>query len=90
MFGIIVNLFLFEITTHGISTMTKPITNDSIKIGKYNMIPHFCKNDLTPYIQSTIEPIVLIVTTQVQVPDPETAHLQTPSSHRRPYHHNRL
>jgi hypothetical protein len=54
------------------------------------MIPDFYKNDLTPYIQSTIKPIVLIVTTQVQVPDPEAAHLQTPSSHRRHYRHNGL
>jgi uncharacterized membrane protein YgcG len=82
--------FFIEITTDGISTMTKPITNDSTKKGKYNMIPDFCKNDLTQYIQSTIKPIVLIVTTQVQVPDPEAAHLQTPSSHRRHYRHNGL
>jgi hypothetical protein len=39
---------VFEITTDGISTMAKPITNDSTKKGKYNMIPDFCKNDLTP------------------------------------------
>jgi hypothetical protein len=82
--------FFFEITTVGISTMAKPITNDSIKKGKYNMIPDFCKNDLTPYIQSTIKPIVLIVTTQVQVPDPEAAYLQTPSIHRCHYRHNGL
>jgi hypothetical protein len=49
-----------------LSTMAKPITNDSTKRGKYNMIPDFCKNDLTPYFQSTIKPIVLIVTNKVQ------------------------
>jgi hypothetical protein len=70
--------------------MAKPITNDSTKKGKYNMIPKFCKNDLTPYIQSTIKPIVLIVTTQVHVPDPEAAHFQIPSIHRRHYRHNGL
>jgi hypothetical protein len=73
--------------------MAKAITNDSTKKGKYNMILDFCKNDLTPYIQSTIKPIVLIVlivTTQVQVPNPEAAYLQTPSSHRRHYRHNGL
>jgi hypothetical protein len=42
--------------------MTKPITNDYTKKEKYNMVPHFCKNDLTPYFESTIMPIVLIVT----------------------------
>jgi hypothetical protein len=77
----------FEITNDGISTMAKPITNDSIKKGKYNMVPDFCKNDLTPYFQNTIKPIVLIVTNQVQRPDPEVAHLQTPSSHCRHYRH---
>jgi hypothetical protein len=66
--------------------MAKLIT----KKGKYNMVPDFCKNDLTPYFQSSIKPIVLIVTNQVQVPDPEVAHLQTPSNHRRHYHHNGL
>jgi hypothetical protein len=70
--------------------MAKPITNDSAKKGKYNMISDFCKNDLTPYIQSTIMPIILIITTQVHVPEPEAAHLQTPSSHRRHYRHNGL
>jgi hypothetical protein len=55
--------------------MAKPITNDSTKKGKYIMVPDFCKNDLTPYFQSTIKPIILIVTNQVQVPDPEAAHL---------------
>jgi hypothetical protein len=70
--------------------VTKPITNDSTKKGKYNMILDFCKNDLTPYFQSTIKPIVLIVTTQVQVPNPEAAHLLTPSSHRRHYRHKGL
>jgi hypothetical protein len=39
------------------------------------MVPDFCKNDLTPYFQSTIKPIILIVTNQVQVPDPEVVHL---------------
>jgi hypothetical protein len=73
--------------TTGISTMAKPITTDSTKKGKYNMVPDFSKNDLTPYFQSTIKPIVLIVTNQVQVPDLEVAHLQTPSSHRRHYRH---
>jgi hypothetical protein len=58
--------------------MAKPITNESIKKGKYNMVPDFCKNDLIPYFQSSIKPIVLIVTNQVQVPDPEVTHLQTP------------
>jgi hypothetical protein len=57
---------------------------------KYNIISDFYKNDLTPYIQSTIKPIVLIVTTQVQVPNPEAAHLHTPSSHCRHYRHNGL
>jgi hypothetical protein len=70
--------------------MAKPITNESTKKGKYNMVPDFCKNDLTPYFQSSIKPIVLIVTNQVQVPDPEVAHLQTPSNHRRHYRHNGL
>jgi hypothetical protein len=42
--------------------MVKPITNDFIKKGKYNMVPDFCKNDLTPYFQNTIKPIVFIVT----------------------------
>jgi uncharacterized membrane protein YgcG len=70
--------------------MAKPITNDSIKKGKYNMVPDFRKNDLTPYFQSTIKPIVLIVTNQLQVPDPEVAHFQTPSSHRRHNRHNGL
>jgi hypothetical protein len=55
--------------------MVKPITNNSTKKGKYNMVPDFFKNDLTPYFQSTIKPIILIVTNQVQVPDPEAAHL---------------
>jgi hypothetical protein len=77
----------FEITTSGISTIVKPITNDSTEKGKYNMIPDFCKNDLTPYFQSTIKPIVLIVTNQVHRSDPEVAHLQTPSNHRRHYRH---
>jgi hypothetical protein len=54
------------------------------------MVPDFCKNDLTPYFQSSIKPIVLIVTNQVQVPDPEVAHLQTPLNHRRHYRHNGL
>jgi hypothetical protein len=63
--GAMFYFFFFEITTDGILTMAKPITNDSTKKGKYNMIPDFCKNNLTPYIQSTIKPIVLIVTTQV-------------------------
>jgi hypothetical protein len=70
--------------------MANPITNESIKKGKYNMIPDFCKNDLTPYFQSSIKSIVLIVTNQVQVPDPEVAHLQTPSNHRHHYRHNGL
>jgi hypothetical protein len=70
---------IFEITTDGTSTMAKPITNVSTKRGKYNMIIYFCKNNLTPYFQSTIKPIVLIVTNQIQVSDPEVAHLQTPS-----------
>jgi hypothetical protein len=83
-------LLFLEITTDGISIMAKPITNDSTKKGKYNTIPDFCKNDLTPYIQSTIKPIVLIITTQVHVSDPEAAHLQTPSSHRHRYRHNGL
>jgi hypothetical protein len=54
------------------------------------MISNFYKNDLTPYFQSTIKSIVLIVTTQKQVPDPEAAHLQTPWNHRRHYRHNGL
>jgi hypothetical protein len=70
--------------------MVKPITNETIKKGKYNVVPDFCKNDLTPYFQSSIKSIVLIVTNQVQVPDPEVAHLQTPSNHRRHYRHNGL
>jgi hypothetical protein len=61
--------------------MVKSITNDFTKKGKYNMIQDFCKNDLTPYFHNTIKPIVLIVTNQVQRPDSEVAHLQTPSSH---------
>jgi hypothetical protein len=69
--------------------MAKPITNDFTK-KKYNMVPDFCKNNLTPYFQSTIKPIVLIITNQVQVPDPEVAHLQTPLSHRSHYRHNGL
>jgi hypothetical protein len=80
----------FEITTDGISTMAKPITNDSTKKGKYNMVPDFCKNDLTPYFKNTIKPIILIVTNQVKGPDPEVAHLQTPSIHRYHYHHKGL
>jgi hypothetical protein len=36
--------------------MAKPITNDSIKKGKYNMDPE----DHTPYSQITLKPIVLI------------------------------
>ena len=63
--------------------MAKPITNDSTKNGKYNMDPE----DHTPYFQIAIKPIVLIVTNQVQGPDPEAAHLQTPSSHRRHLRH---
>jgi hypothetical protein len=51
------------------------------------MVPDFCKNDLTLYFQNTIKPIVLIVTNQVQRPDPEVAHLQTPSSQRHHYRH---
>jgi hypothetical protein len=70
--------------------MAKPITNESTQKGKYNMVLDFCKNDLTPYFQSSIKPIVVIVTNQVQVLDPEVAHLQTPSNHRRHYHHNGL
>jgi hypothetical protein len=70
--------------------MAKPITNESTKKGKYNMVPDFSKNDLTPYFQSTIKPIIPIVTNQVQVPDPEVDHLQTPSNHRRHYRHNGL
>jgi hypothetical protein len=77
-------------TTDGILIITKPITNDSIEKGKYNMMPDFCNNDLTPYIQSTIKPSVLIATIQVQVPDQEAAYLQTPSSHCRYYRHNGL
>jgi hypothetical protein len=65
--------------------MVKPITNDFTKKGKYNMDPDFCKNDLTPYFQNTSNPIVLIITNQVQGPDPEVADLQTPLSHRRHY-----
>jgi hypothetical protein len=42
--------------------MAKPITNDFIKREKYNMVPDFYKNDLTPYSQNTIKLIVLIVT----------------------------
>jgi hypothetical protein len=68
--------------------MAKLITNESTKKRKYNMVPDFYKNDLTPYFQSSIKPIVLIVTNQVQVPDPEVAHLQTPSNHHRHYRHN--
>jgi hypothetical protein len=70
--------------------MAKSITNDSTEKRKYDMIPDFYKNNLTPYIQSTIKPNVLIVTTQVLVPDPEAAHLHTPSNHRRHYRHNGL
>jgi hypothetical protein len=61
----------------------EPITNDSTKKGKYNMDPE----DHTPYSQIAIKPIVLIVTTQVQRPNPEAARLQTPSSHRRHLRH---
>jgi hypothetical protein len=49
------------------------------KKGKYNMDPE----DHTPYSQITLKPIVIIVTTQVQSPNPEAARLQTPSNHRR-------
>jgi hypothetical protein len=59
------------------------INNDSINKGKYNMITEFCKNDFTPYFQNAIKPTILIVTNQVQGPDPEAAHLPTPSYHRR-------
>jgi hypothetical protein len=65
------------------NSLTKPITNDSKNKGKYNMISDFCKNDLTPYFQIPIKPIILVVTKQVQRPDPEAAHLPTPSYHRR-------
>jgi hypothetical protein len=80
----------FEITTDGISINGKTDYKRLHKKIKYNMIPYFCKNDLTPYFQSTMKPIDLIVTTQMQVPDPEAAHLQTPSNHRRHYRRNGL
>jgi hypothetical protein len=63
--------------------MAKLITNDSTEKGKYNMD----QEDHTPYSQIAIKPIVLIVTTQVQRPNPESARLQTPSSHRRHLRH---
>jgi hypothetical protein len=64
--------------------MAKPITNDSTKKGKYNMDPE----DHTPYSQITLKSsIILIVTTQVQSPNPEAAHLHTPSNHRRHLRH---
>jgi hypothetical protein len=65
----------------------KPITNDTKYKGKYNMVPEFCKKDLTPYFQNTIKPIVLVVTNQVQGSDLEAAHLPTPSYHRRRRRH---
>jgi hypothetical protein len=80
--------FFFEITTDGISINGE--TDYKRLHTKNDMIPNFCKNVLTPYFQSTIKPIVLIVTTQRQVPDPEAAHLQTPSDHRRHYRRNGL
>jgi hypothetical protein len=76
-------LFFLEITTDGISTMANPNTNDSTKNGKYNMDPE----NHTPYFQIAIKPIVLIVTNQVLVQDPEATHRQTPSSHRRHLRH---
>jgi hypothetical protein len=82
--------FFLKITTDGISINGETNYKRLHKKGKYNMILNFCKNDLTPYFQSTIKPIVLIVTTQKQVPDPETTHLQTPLNHRRHYRHNGL
>jgi hypothetical protein len=63
--------------------LAKPITNDSKNKEKYNMIPEFCHKNLTPYFQNAIKPIVLVDTNQVQGPDPEAAHLPTPSYHRR-------
>jgi hypothetical protein len=45
--------------------IAKPITNDSTKKEKYNMILDFCKNDLTPNFHNTIKPIVIIATNQV-------------------------
>jgi hypothetical protein len=34
------------------------------------MIKDFCKTDLTPYFQTTIKPIVIVVTKQIQRPEP--------------------
>jgi hypothetical protein len=70
--------------------LAKPITNDSNNKGKYNMVPAFCQKNLTPYFQNAIKPIILVVTNQVQEPDPEAAHLPTPSYHRRRRRHTGL
>jgi hypothetical protein len=75
MLSINYSLTFFLDNNYDISTMAKQITNDSKKKGKYNMVSDFCKNDLTPYFQNIIKPIVLIVTNQVQRLDPEVAHL---------------
>jgi hypothetical protein len=67
-----------------------PITNNTKNKGKYNMIPEFCKKDLTPYFQNTIKPIVLVITNQLLGPDLEAAHLPTPSYHHRHRRHTGL
>jgi hypothetical protein len=54
------------------------------------MVSTFCQKNLTPYFQNAIKSIVLIVTNEVQEPDPEAAHLPTPSYRRRRRRHTGL
>jgi hypothetical protein len=73
-----------------LNLLAKPITKDSKNKEKCNMVPDFCKKDITPYFQNAIKPIVLVVTNQVQGPDPEAVHLPTPLYHRRCRRHTGL
>jgi hypothetical protein len=53
---------LFFLDNNRWNSLEKSITNDFKNKGKYNMVPEFCRKNLTPYFQSAIKPIVLVDT----------------------------